>query len=108
MKEVPVIRKFALFAALVCMPSIALAQTGTPVVKKEGAKITNASDGQQMFTSYCSPCHGKAGKGDGPAAAALTPRPADLSQFAKKYGRSGSFPTKDFEDKLNGTAMAPA
>lgn len=104
------LRKVVLVAALVCLPTLAFAQTAskTPVVKKGGAPVTNSSNGQQMFTSYCSPCHGKAGKGDGPAAAALTPKPADLTQFTKKYGKAGAFPAKDFDDRLNGMAMSAA
>jgi mono/diheme cytochrome c family protein len=76
-----------------------------PVVKKAGAPVTRSSDGRQMFDSYCSACHGRTGKGDGPAATALTPRPADLTQFTKKHG-GAAFPAKDFEDKLNGMAIA--
>ena len=105
------IRKFAFVAALVCVPSLAFAQqpagSKTPIIKKGAAPITRSSDGRQMFTEYCAACHGKSGKGDGPAAAALTPKPSDLTQFAKKYGK-GMFPSKDFEDKLNGMGMSPA
>lgn len=36
-------------------------------------------DAAEIFTRNCAPCHGKEGKGDGPAAPALTPRPADLT-----------------------------
>ena len=32
-----------------------------------------------MYTTYCAPCHGNKGKGDGPAAAGLTKKPADHS-----------------------------
>lgn len=77
-----------------------------PKVRTEPAKPIPASDGPEMFRSYCSPCHGKAGKGDGPAAAALNPKPADLTLFAKR--RNGTFSAKDFEDKLNGQAIVPA
>lgn len=77
-----------------------------PKVKVEPAKPVNASDAKGMFKSYCAPCHGVSGKGDGPAAAALNPKPADLTQFAKRRG--GTFSAKDFEDKVNGMAMAPA
>jgi mono/diheme cytochrome c family protein len=34
-------------------------------------------DGKVLYASYCSPCHGDKGKGDGPAATALSPKPAD-------------------------------
>ena len=31
-------------------------------------KPTSAASGQEMYTSYCAVCHGKDGKGGGPAA----------------------------------------
>lgn len=96
--------------AILLFPALAGAQQQPPQpppkVNVEPAKPLPASDAKQMFNSYCAPCHGVSGKGDGPAAAALTPKPADLTQFAKRRG--GTFSAKDFEDKLNGMAMAPA
>ena len=38
--------------------------------------------GQALFTTYCVPCHGETGKGDGPLGVVLNPRPADLTQHA--------------------------
>ena len=38
--------------------------------------------GQTVFTTICAPCHGVAGKGDGPVGLTLNPRPADLTQHA--------------------------
>ncbi|MBW1885021.1 MAG: cytochrome c [Deltaproteobacteria bacterium] len=35
--------------------------------------------GARVFAAYCAVCHGPAGKGDGPAAAALVPPPSDLT-----------------------------
>lgn len=35
--------------------------------------------GKKLYNQYCSMCHGATGKGDGPAAAALKPKPADFS-----------------------------
>ena len=35
--------------------------------------------GQKIFQSLCWTCHGQTGKGDGPAAASLNPKPASLS-----------------------------
>ena len=82
------LRKIVVFTFVVCVPVMAAAQTAEkkPIVKKGSAAVTNPSDGQQMFTSYCAPCHGRAGKGDGPAAPALNPKPADLTQLTKKAG----------------------
>ena len=99
--------KIALLALpILCLPALLVAQQPPPKVKVDPVKPINASDAPAMFKSYCAPCHGVSGKGDGPAAAALNPKPADLTQFAKRRG--GTFSAKDFEDKLNGMAMAPA
>lgn len=38
-----------------------------------------ASDSSAVFTSLCVACHGRAGDGKGPAAAALNPSPTDLT-----------------------------
>lgn len=37
------------------------------------------SDGADIYAKHCVSCHGKEGKGDGPAAAALNPAPPDLT-----------------------------
>lgn len=36
--------------------------------------------GQATYTQYCAVCHGPEGKGDGPGAAALEPKPANFSE----------------------------
>jgi mono/diheme cytochrome c family protein len=38
----------------------------------------SAADGARVYASQCSGCHGDEGKGDGPAAAAVLPKPRDL------------------------------
>jgi mono/diheme cytochrome c family protein len=81
-------------------------QQPPPKVVMEPAKPIPASDGAGMFKAWCAPCHGVSGKGDGPAAPALNPKPANLTEFAKR--RSGTFSQKDFEDKVSGMAMSPA
>jgi len=43
----------------------------------------NAENGKTLFTKYCGSCHGPNGKGDTPVAAALNPKPKDLTD--KKY-----------------------
>lgn len=40
----------------------------------------DATAGKAVFQQNCVICHGNAGKGDGPAAAGLTPKPANFSE----------------------------
>lgn len=35
--------------------------------------------GQRIFNTFCIPCHGAQGKGDGPVASAYVPQPANLT-----------------------------
>lgn len=51
---------------------------------------TSPSNGKQMYASYCAPCHGVYGKGNGPVASALRQQPADLSVLSNNNG--GKFP----------------
>jgi len=43
------------------------------------AAADDAAEAKTIFDSRCTTCHGAAGKGDGAAAAALNPKPRDLS-----------------------------
>ena len=73
--------------ALAASASVASAQ---PKVDQTAIKQTPVTDAQQMFDSYCAVCHGKTGVGNGPAAAALTKAPADLTKIGARNG--GKFP----------------
>ena len=42
----------------------------------------DAAKGKESYNSTCAACHGPEGKGDGVAAAALDPKPRDLSDAA--------------------------
>lgn len=59
--------------AFVLVPGLALAQG-------------NADRGKSLFSTHCASCHGQAGKGDGPASAALNPKPRDLTDKAYTAG----------------------
>ena len=51
---------------------------------------TVGTNGKQMFTSYCAPCHGTDGRGHGPVAAALKTQPRDLTELRRQH--NGKFP----------------
>lgn len=51
----------------------------------------SVSQGRLLYGIYCTNCHGPEGRGNGPAAKDLNPRPADLSRLSRDNG--GEFPT---------------
>ena len=75
-------------------------------VKKTTIVSTSPASGVAMYTEYCAVCHGKAGKGDGPAAAALKKTPADLTMLAMH--NDGKFPENKVYGSIRGEAETPA
>lgn len=67
---------------------------------------TPASSGKQMYVSYCAPCHGLDGRGQGPVAAALKKQPADLALMSKNNG--GKFPSTHIMSVLEFGAANPS
>jgi mono/diheme cytochrome c family protein len=47
-------------------------------------------EAKTLYTANCGPCHGDKGKGDGPAAAGLNPKPADHSSVAVQSESDGA------------------
>jgi len=67
---------------------------------------TNPTSGKQMYTSYCAPCHGVDGRGNGPAASALKNQPMDLTGLAK--ANHGKFPDTHIVSVLKFGSETPA
>ncbi len=61
--------------------------------------------GKALFEQNCSTCHGPAGKGDGPAAVALNPKPANFSTGQYKYGGADAQLFKTISNGVPGTPM---
>lgn len=78
---------FITLVALALSAGSAFAQTK---IEQGTIKNVNAADAKGMFDSYCATCHGKDGKGAGPAAKALAKAPADLTKVSARNG--GKFP----------------
>ena len=55
------------------------------------------TDAKQLYDTSCASCHGTDGRGHGPAADALTPRPRDFTSGTYKFRStaSGSLPSDD-------------
>jgi len=83
---------------------LAIALAGPAVAQQSsGASLTKGVD---LYQRYCAVCHGKDGKGNGPAAPALKATPADLTQVAKN--NNGKFPLGTVRQLLSGGSSTPA
>ena len=57
-------------------------------------------EGAELYQGFCAVCHGPAAMGDGPAASAINPMPADLTRLSHHNG--GSFPTLSVMHAISG------
>ena len=103
------IKGFWTWATIVLIPAALLAhewnapeeaaQRPNPV-PEDAAAIER---GQKLYEQSCAHCHGTNGQSDGPLAAALNPKPADLA------ARAGHHTDGDFAWKIaNGRGAMPA
>jgi mono/diheme cytochrome c family protein len=63
--------------------------------------------GKDLFTRNCTPCHGLQGRGDGPAAGTMNPRPRNLASpdgWVNGYHAPGIY--KTLSEGIRGTSMA--
>ena len=62
--------------------------------------------GSVSFDLYCASCHGRQGRGDGPTAASLRTRPADLTVLARN--NRGGFPRERVRAFIEGSTRSAA
>ncbi len=84
-------------ALVVATPLAAAAQQ----IQREPARPTQSMEGVDLFNAYCAVCHGKDGKGRGPAAVALKTSPPDLTVMANAHG--GKFPALSVQNTIMGS-----
>jgi len=67
---------------------------------------TTATSGKLMYSSYCAPCHGVDGRGQGPVASALKTPPMDLTVLSRN--NHGKFPDTHVVSVLQSGAEIPS
>lgn len=87
---------------------IALAQEQPKkTIKTVPITQTSITSGAEMFDTYCAVCHGKDGKGNGPAASEFKTPPTNLTLLSSTH--QGKFPDAYVAQVLeNGVAEAKA
>lgn len=79
-----------LSALLLSTATLTFAQQTQTTIKKVPITPTSAASGQEMYNTYCAVCHGKDGKGNGPAAPALKVPVPDLTTLTVRH--EGTYP----------------
>lgn len=65
-----------------------------------GTTMEAQSAGEALFMENCVACHGTAGQGDGPLAAGLATKPANLTEIAAR--RNGVWPMLEIMSVIDG------
>jgi mono/diheme cytochrome c family protein len=71
-------RRLSLLATLLLLSGVARGVTAQEGINPIPADAASMARGQEIYAQYCAICHGLQGRGDGPLARTLVPRPADL------------------------------
>lgn len=91
MTHVPAFARGAAVAVALCA-ALSMAQQ---------AAAQDVASGDFLYFTFCSTCHGAAGKGDGPTAPVLTRHPADLTSLSAR--NAGVFPVARVIRQIEGT-----
>ena len=95
-------KKLPVFIGIIV--AIIVASTTFAEVKIKEVPITwqqaALTDGGELYLELCAVCHGEGGKGDGPAASAMTKPVPDLTGLAAR--NDGTFPREEVEDSITG------
>lgn len=77
------------------------------VLAGAGRSAAESDSGRVIYEQRCAACHGTGGAGDGPAAAAMEPRPRDLRDADFWRGRTTAELRQVVRNGKPGTLMAP-
>jgi mono/diheme cytochrome c family protein len=91
-----------LMMAILVLSASAMMVAQQPAPKKTIDRVpiapTSMASGEEMYMAYCAACHGKEGRGDGPAASEFKTAPSNLTLLSAK--NNGKFPELDVASVL--------
>ena len=82
---------FCFVLSFAVLPGAAGKHQATSNSERQFQTLIRSVEGPDLFRAYCASCHGKDGRGNGPAAPAIKARVPDLTVIAKNNG--GQFPS---------------
>ena len=97
-------RVFPIIGLLFCLAAFGESQQRQ--IKPVAVTPTSPASSLEMDTAYCAVCHGRDGKGNGPAAEALKVPPADLTILARRNGNR--YPSDHVRSAIEGDVRLPA
>jgi len=77
-----------------------LSTSGSAQTPANPAATAAVERGRVLFEQHCAVCHGKGGKGDGPAASDMTRQPTNVTLMQKRHG---AFFAAQAESAIRGT-----
>jgi mono/diheme cytochrome c family protein len=89
-------RRLILLVAALAVAGATGLMAGQRTDTKPPSLLSPSLAGSDNFKTYCAPCHGRSGTGDGPVAEALTKRPADLTKLTLR--NNGAFPSRSVRE----------
>jgi mono/diheme cytochrome c family protein len=78
---------------------------GAQVESERAGQQEVVDEGKLLYGIYCQSCHGSEGRGNGPMARSLTPRPTDLTVLSRNNG--GEFPLARVLLSIDGRSRVP-
>lgn len=90
-------------AAIIAMMALTSPAMSADDAVPQGEELEQAA---LDFMSWCGPCHGRSGQGDGPVAPELKTEPPDLTQLTR--GAGGTFPDDDVRKRIDGRDLPTA
>jgi mono/diheme cytochrome c family protein len=93
-------------AALFALLAVSVGGVGQQTGPAPPPPVIESMYGPDLYRHYCATCHGRDGKGSGPAAAALKVPPSDLTVLARR--EKGALPASAVETIIRGGTTVTA